>query len=161
LFDVNVLGVWRCTRAAAKALTDSGGAIVNIPSVLSLGNAPLLGAYSATKAATLRITESLAFELRASGVRVNAVCPAFANTSMVERVAGPIGQLTKTQGLTFEELVQMKQMGLGRPEEVAEAVAFLVSGDASWTTGSAFTLDGADKPGCRPAARYLAKTRAA
>jgi NAD(P)-dependent dehydrogenase (short-subunit alcohol dehydrogenase family) len=66
LFDVNVFGVWRCTRAAVKALTDRRGAIVNIASAVGFGNAPLLGAYSGTEAAVLRLTESLAFELRHS-----------------------------------------------------------------------------------------------
>ncbi|MDQ1717188.1 MAG: galactitol 2-dehydrogenase [Pseudonocardiales bacterium] len=142
LFDVNVIGVWRCTRAAARTLIDNRGNIVNIASAVGFGSVPLLGAYSASMAAILRVTESIAHELRDAGVRVNAVCPAFVDTSMVERFMGPFEGLAGATGLSWEQLVKMKQSRLGLPEDVAETVAFLASEDSSWTTGSAFTLDG-------------------
>jgi NAD(P)-dependent dehydrogenase (short-subunit alcohol dehydrogenase family) len=129
-------------RAAAQALVDAGGTVVNIASVAGLGNVPLLGAYSGANAAVLRFTESLALEFRPSGVRVNAVCSAFVDTPTIDRVAGPLREVAKAAGMTFEQLIEMKQMRLGRPEEVAEMVAFLASEDSSWTTGSAFALDG-------------------
>ncbi|MGF1957704.1 SDR family NAD(P)-dependent oxidoreductase, partial [Enterococcus casseliflavus] len=73
-------------KAAAPALVASGGNIVNIASIAGIGGSPLLGSYCATKAAVIQLTRVAAVEMRAQGVRVNAVCPGFADTSMVDRL---------------------------------------------------------------------------
>ncbi|WP_205696496.1 SDR family NAD(P)-dependent oxidoreductase [Conexibacter sp. SYSU D00693] len=139
IFDINVVGVQRCTQAALPALLASKGNIVNMSSVAGLGGAPLLGAYCGTKAAVLRMTETYATELKAHGVRVNAVCPAFVDTVMVERLAPKVAAVT---GLDFADVAKIKQGRMGTVEEVAEVVAFLASDEAAWTTGAHYVLDG-------------------
>ncbi|MCW3017652.1 MAG: dehydrogenase, short-chain alcohol dehydrogenase like protein [Solirubrobacterales bacterium] len=144
LMDINVTGVFRCTKAAAGALAEaaaagSDAAIVNIASVAGVGGVPLLGAYCASKAAVIRFSEVCAIELREAGVRVNAVCPAFIDTPMVQRLAPAVAAMT---GMEFGDVVAVKQGRYGTLEEVAEVVAFLGSSEAGWTTGSHYVLDG-------------------
>ncbi len=144
LMDINVTGVFRCTKAAAPALAEaaaggSDSAIVNIASVAGVGGVALLGAYCASKAAVIRFSEVCAIELRDAGVRVNAVCPAFIDTPMVARLKPAVAELT---GMDFEDVVAMKQGRYGTLEEVADMVAFLGSAEAAWTTGSHYVLDG-------------------
>jgi NAD(P)-dependent dehydrogenase (short-subunit alcohol dehydrogenase family) len=141
LMDVNVKGVFLCTKHSVPALADGGsGAIVNMSSVAGLGGVPLLGAYCGSKAAVLRITQTCAIELRPAGIRVNAVCPSFIDTQMVERLVSPFEAAT---GAEFGDVVALKQGRLGTAEEVAEMTAFLASDDASFITGSSYVLDGA------------------
>ncbi|MEV4423232.1 SDR family oxidoreductase [Patulibacter sp. NPDC049589] len=140
LMKINVTGTFLGIKAAVPALVESGGgAIVNMASVAGLGGAPLLGAYCASKGAVIRLTEVAAIELRAAGIRVNAVCPAFVGTAMVDRLVKPFEAAV---GLPFGDVVKIKQGRLGTSEEVAEMVAFLASDDARWTTGTANVLDG-------------------
>jgi NAD(P)-dependent dehydrogenase (short-subunit alcohol dehydrogenase family) len=140
LLDINVMGVFRCTKAAAQALSAGGGGnIVNIASVAGIGGVPLLGAYCASKGAVRRFTETCAVEMRPMGIRVNCVCPAFIDTEMVARLVDPVAELT---GLAFDDLVEVKQGRLGTVEEVAEVAAFLASDEAAWTTGASYVLDG-------------------
>jgi NAD(P)-dependent dehydrogenase (short-subunit alcohol dehydrogenase family) len=73
------------------------------------------------------------------GIRINAVCPAFVGTAMVDRLK-PI--VTEIVGVPFDDLAAMKQGRLGTPEEVAEMVAFLASDESSFCTGGAYVLDG-------------------
>jgi NAD(P)-dependent dehydrogenase (short-subunit alcohol dehydrogenase family) len=144
LMDINVTGVFRGTKAAVPALAEaaaagSDAAIVNIASVAGVGGCPLLGAYCASKAAVIRFSEVCAIEMRDSGIRVNAVCPAFIDTPMVERLAPAVAAMT---GMDFGDVVAVKQGRYGTLEEVAEVVAFLGSSEAAWTTGSHYVLDG-------------------
>jgi NAD(P)-dependent dehydrogenase (short-subunit alcohol dehydrogenase family) len=74
---VNLRGTWLMYKHAVPALVDGGGAIINIASVSGLVGFPLLGVYSATKGAVIRMTETMALELRDHGVRANAMCPGF------------------------------------------------------------------------------------
>jgi NAD(P)-dependent dehydrogenase (short-subunit alcohol dehydrogenase family) len=139
LFDINVKGVFFGIKHQAPALIASGGGnIVNMSSVAGLGGVPLLGSYCASKAAVLRLTETAAVELRAHGVRVNAVCPSFINSEMVARLVDPFEGAT---GAKFDDVVAVKQQRLGTPEEVAEMVAFLASDDAKFVTGAHYVLD--------------------
>jgi NAD(P)-dependent dehydrogenase (short-subunit alcohol dehydrogenase family) len=140
LMDVNVKGVWLGIKHQAPAMiSGGGGVIVNMSSVAGLGAAPLLGSYCASKAAVLRLSEVAALELRDHGVRVDAVCPSFIDTSMVDRLVGPFEEAI---GASFGDLVALKQQRLGTAEEVAETVAFLASDDARFVNGTQFTLDG-------------------
>jgi NAD(P)-dependent dehydrogenase (short-subunit alcohol dehydrogenase family) len=139
LLDTNVVGMWRCIRAAYPALADGGGAVVNLASVAGVGGAPLMGAYCASKAGVVRMTESLAVELRGAGIRVTSVCPAFIDTAMVERL---VPAAEAAFGVNFADMVEQKQGRMGRTDEVAELVAFLASDRSSFTTGSHHVIDG-------------------
>jgi NAD(P)-dependent dehydrogenase (short-subunit alcohol dehydrogenase family) len=139
LMDINVNGVFRCTKAALPALSGGGGAIVNIASVAGMRGSALQVAYCASKAAVIRMTEVCALELRPLGIRVNAVCPGLVDTDMATALRAPAEALT---GMPFDELVAAKQGRLGTPEEVAEMVAFLASDDAAFITGAHYALDG-------------------
>jgi NAD(P)-dependent dehydrogenase (short-subunit alcohol dehydrogenase family) len=77
--------------------------------------------------------------MRAAGVRVNAVCPGFADTAMVARLVPDFEAATQ---IPFGDLVAMKQGRLGTPRDIAEVAAFLASDRASWVTGSHYILDG-------------------
>ncbi|HZD66560.1 MAG TPA: SDR family NAD(P)-dependent oxidoreductase [Acidimicrobiales bacterium] len=140
LMAVNVHGVFHGIKYAVPALAESRGTIVNMASVAGLDGVPLLGAYCGSKAAVIRLTQTAARELRGVGIRVNAVCPAFIKTEMVERLVTPFEAATDA---TFDDLVAQAQGRLGTPEEVAETVAFLASDAASFITGSYYTLDNA------------------
>jgi NAD(P)-dependent dehydrogenase (short-subunit alcohol dehydrogenase family) len=138
--DVNVNGTFYCMKYAVPALAESKGSIVNISSAAGLGGVPLLAAYCASKGAVIRLTQTAATELRQAGIRVNAVCPSFAPTEMVERMVAPIEAAT---GAKMEDLIALKQGRWCTPEEIAEAVAFLASDDATFVTGSSYILDNA------------------
>jgi NAD(P)-dependent dehydrogenase (short-subunit alcohol dehydrogenase family) len=136
---VNVVGVWLCLKHEATVmLRQSSGAIVNTASLAGLIGFPMNVAYSASKHAVVGITRTAALEYARHGIRVNAVCPAFIQTPMVDDLV--------TQGgarMSLERLAQMQPMGrIGTPEEVAEAVVWLCSEAASFITGIALPIDG-------------------
>jgi NAD(P)-dependent dehydrogenase (short-subunit alcohol dehydrogenase family) len=117
------------------------GNIVNIASWNGKLGAPNFGAYSATKAAVISLTQSLAREIASSGIRVNAVCPGIVGgTPMRDKVQDD----GKAYGLPpASERVNLIPMGrLGDPDDIAGAVAFLVSNDAAYMTGQAINVTG-------------------
>ncbi|MFF4360469.1 SDR family NAD(P)-dependent oxidoreductase [Streptomyces sp. NPDC001604] len=130
--DITLTGTYRCCRAALPHLTGSGrGAVVNIGSVNALqdfGN----HAYSAAKAALVSLTRTMAAHVAARGVRVNLVMPGTVRTSAWE---GREDEL--------EALCPLYPLGrVGEPDDIAAAVAFLASREASWITGTSLTVDG-------------------
>lgn len=133
ILEVNVLGALVWTRkAVAAGLGAPGGAVVNIASVAGLKPAAGIGFYGTSKAALMHLTQQLAAEL-APDVRVNAVAPAVVRT----RFAGALFDGREA------EVVATYPMGrLGEPDDIAAAVAFLASGDASWVTGQTLVVDG-------------------
>jgi NAD(P)-dependent dehydrogenase (short-subunit alcohol dehydrogenase family) len=139
IYAVNVRGPFVAMKAAIGHLIESKGNVVNIASIAGIGGSPLLGSYCATKAALIQLTRVAAVEMRPTGVRVNAVCPGFADTAMVERLVPDFEAATQ---VPFGDLVAMKQGRLGTPEDIAEVAAFLASDRASWVTGSHYVLDG-------------------
>ena len=140
LMSINVGGVFYGMKYATPHLAATKGTIVNMASVAGLGGVPLLGVYCASKAAVIRLTQTASRELRDYGIRVNAVCPSFIATEMVERLVAPFEAAT---GADFQGLTAQAQGRLGTPEEVAEMVAFLASDDARWITGAQYILDNA------------------
>ncbi|GAB89789.1 SDR family NAD(P)-dependent oxidoreductase [Gordonia rhizosphera] len=140
ILDINVTGTFRFTKAAVPALAQAeGAAIVNMASVAGTAGGPLLSAYCASKGAVVRFTESVAIELRAQGIRVNAVCPGIVQTEMADRLAGPVEAISP---IPFDELIALKQGRFGAPEDVAEMVAFLASAETPFITGSHYLVDG-------------------
>ncbi len=135
-FDLNVLGLLLATREAVKCFGTSGGSIVNISSISSRSAVPNTSVYSASKAAVNAITKSLGAELGPHRIRVNAV-----NPGMVETEG------THSQGITESDFRKETEahtpLGrIGRPDDIAPAVVFLASDDASWITGETLFITG-------------------
>jgi len=133
ILAVNVLAPLAWTKRARDAwMGEHGGAIVNVASVAGVRPSPGIGMYGVSKAALIRLTTELAVELGPK-IRVNAVAPAIVKTKFAEALY-----------LGHEEQVSanypLKRLGV--PEDVAGAVAFLLSDAASWITGQTLVLDG-------------------
>ena len=139
VLGVNVVGVWLCLKHEARVMLRQGnGSIVNTASLAGLIGFPLHVAYCTSKHAVLGITRTAALEYAQAGIRVNAVCPAFIRTPMVESLVAVGGPR-----MSFERLARMQPMGrIGTPEEVAQAVVWLCSDAASFVTGIALPIDG-------------------
>ncbi len=137
VFDVNVHGPFYGVRHALPHMVKAGrGVIVTIASVAGLNAFPYHAAYAASKHAVVGLTRTVALEAAASGIRVNAVCPGFTDTSMVDAGVAKMGQ-------TKDDLVRRVPMRrLARPDEVAEAVAYLCSDAAQYVTGQTLVIDG-------------------
>jgi len=135
-YDLNVLGLLFASQQAVKNFGSGGGSIINISSVASTSAPPHTAAYSGTKAAVNAITRSLAQELGSRNIRVNAVNPGMVETEGV-RAAG----ITESD---FRKQVESQTpLGrIGQPRDVAPAVVFLASDDASWITGETFYVAG-------------------
>lgn len=131
---VNLKGTYNCIRAIAKPfIKQRSGKIINLASVVGqIGNAGQVN-YSASKAGVIGLTKSVAKELAARNVRVNAIAPGFIQTDMTAK-------LTEK---AKEELTNAIPLGkLGQPEDVAKVVLFLASDDAAYITGQVINVDG-------------------
>jgi len=131
---VNLKGTYNCIRAIAKPfIKQRSGKIINLASVVGqIGNAGQVN-YSASKAGVIGLTKSVAKELAARNVRVNAIAPGFIQTDMT-------ANLTEK---AKEELTNAIPLGkLGQPEDVAKVVLFLASDDAAYITGQVINVDG-------------------
>jgi NAD(P)-dependent dehydrogenase (short-subunit alcohol dehydrogenase family) len=134
VIDVNLTGAMRVTRAAIPLLPSPGGVIVNIASALGLGGCEGFTAYSASKAGLIGFTQSLAMELAPRKQRVVAVAPALVLTPMSRQY------LQDATEDTWQRVQDSNPLGVGLPEDVAAAVAFLASHEAQWITGITLPL---------------------
>ena len=138
-FEVNVKGYFMMAREVARHLRaragDPPGAIVNVTSVAGLVASPLQGVYSMTKAAVISMTKTLAYELAASNIRVNAIAPGFVDTKFAAAVL-------KNDALLDEVLKRTPQRRYARPEEIAGGAVYLASDAASYVTGHTLVIDG-------------------
>jgi NAD(P)-dependent dehydrogenase (short-subunit alcohol dehydrogenase family) len=135
--DINLKGVWLCMKyEIPEMLKNHGGAIVNTSSVAGLVGFANLPAYTATKHGVAGLTKVAALEFAKQGVRVNAVCPGVIRTPMIERFTAdnPEAEAQFTAGEPIGRL--------GTPEEIAKAVVWLCSDEASFVTGAAIPVDG-------------------
>lgn len=140
MVSVNALGVWNGCWAAVPLMRETGGgAIVNVSSLAGVIGAPRMATYSLTKAAVLNFTRAVAAEVGPDGIRVNAVCPGFVDTQMVEEFFAATGDPEKSREQT-EGMYPLRR--LGEPEEIANAIAFLSSEEASFVTGHGLVVDG-------------------
>ncbi|MEQ7849191.1 SDR family oxidoreductase [Nocardioides kribbensis] len=133
IVDVNVVAALGWVQVAHRAwMGEHGGAVVNVASVAGVSSAPGIAMYGASKAMLIHLTKDLAVELGPS-VRVNAVAPAVVKTRFAEALF---------EGREEEVAATYPLRRLGVPDDVAGAVAFLLSEEASWLTGQTVVLDG-------------------
>lgn len=134
---VNLKGIWLCMKYEIPELLKQGkGAIVNCASVAGLIGFAGLPAYVASKHGVVGLTKTTALEYAKLGIRVNAVCPGVIQTPMIDRLTG------KTKE-AIEQFTGLEPMGrFGLPEEIANAVVWMCSDEASFVTGHAMTVDG-------------------
>ncbi|RQH01426.1 SDR family NAD(P)-dependent oxidoreductase [Natrarchaeobius oligotrophus] len=132
VIDVNLSGSFYCSKFAAPFLRERAGSIVNVASVHAIegGAGP---AYASSKAGLANLTRDLAAELGTDDVRVNAVCPGFVKTPRQDYLSDEDVERSREQTVLSR---------LGEPEDVAKAVSFLASADASWITGETLFVDG-------------------
>ncbi len=134
-FSTSVDGTFWGTRAAMKLMKDSGGSIINVSSICGLLGTAWMSGYSAAKAAIINFSRAAAAEGALSGIRVNVVIPAVVETPAT---AGMLADEASRKNT--EKLIPMGRVG--QPQELANAILFLASDEASYITGAALPVDG-------------------
>jgi NAD(P)-dependent dehydrogenase (short-subunit alcohol dehydrogenase family) len=139
IFGVNIMGaVFATKHVSAHMMERRAGAIVNTASVAGIRSGAGGNAYSASKAALISFTQTSACDLGGYNIRVNAVCPGLIETGMTK----PVFDFARAKG-KFDKLGNRCELRrYGRPEEVAAAILFLASDEASYITGQALPVDG-------------------
>ncbi len=138
-FDINVKGTFLMCKYAMPALRARGGNIVNVSSYTGLVGFAGASAYAASKAAIINLTRSMALDHAAEGIRVNAVCPGSVDTEMIHSAWEQYGDVREAQRLWAAK----HPLGrIAQPEEIAQAIRFLASQEASFITGIALAVDG-------------------
>lgn len=140
IFAINAKGVWNGCRAAIPHLKEQeSGAIVNVASLAGVIGQPWSAAYAFTKGGVAKFTRTIAGELGRFDVRANAVCPGFTDTPMVR---GGLESRDDPEAAREKLESQYALKRIGEPEEIAAAICFLASDDASFVTGHELVVDG-------------------
>jgi NAD(P)-dependent dehydrogenase (short-subunit alcohol dehydrogenase family) len=142
VLDVNVVGVFLGMKHVLPVmLKQTKGSIINTASTAGLMGSPRIAAYSASKHAVIGLTKTAAWECTATGVRVNCVCPGMIDSRMLSAIIE--GRNAGNAPTPHEKLVErIPARRLGQASEVASIVAFLASDEASYVSGSSYTVDG-------------------
>ncbi|HEX6138497.1 MAG TPA: SDR family NAD(P)-dependent oxidoreductase [Casimicrobiaceae bacterium] len=147
ILRVNLAGAFHCTRAALPGLLGAAfGRVVNVASTAGLIGYPYVAAYCASKHGLIGLTRSLALELARTRVTVNAVCPGYTDTEIVEAAIGNIVAATGRSAAEAREALVSRnpQRRLVAPEEVADAVAWLCLPASQAVTGQAISVSGGE-----------------
>lgn len=147
MLAVNLGGTWHCMQAALPAMLEARwGRIVNVASTAGMTGYPYVSAYCAAKHGVVGLTRALALEVANKGVTVNAVCPGFTDTDIVrDAVANIVAMTGRSEQQARDELASNNpQRRLVRPEEVADAVAWLCMPGASAMNGQAIAVAGGE-----------------
>ena len=142
---INLSGTFYCTRAVLPAMLERGwGRIINIASIAAKTGAPYVAAYTASKHGVLGLTRSLAMEVAARGITVNAICPGYVDTEMTSR---GVERITAKTGRSAEEALEaLKKMSpqnrLVTSEEVAAVALLLASDEGRGINGQGINIDG-------------------
>jgi 3-oxoacyl-[acyl-carrier protein] reductase/2-hydroxycyclohexanecarboxyl-CoA dehydrogenase len=145
ILEVNLTGTFYCCRAAGRFMQrQESGSMVNLASINAHSPAALVAAYNAAKAGVASLTRTLAVELAAYGVRVNAVSPGPVYTDFNRKT---MAQRSRTLGISRDEMVERVRRSIplgrwGEPQDIASMVAFLCGSEASWITGQVFQVTG-------------------
>lgn len=138
VLDVHLRGTFLVSQAVAKTMLQGSGhrAIVNLGSIASSTGLPARNAYSAAKAGVLGMTRAMASEWARNGIRVNAVAPGYVRTALV-------AELGRQGAIDLPGIAHRTPLGrMAEPSEIAEAIAFLASPQASYITGAVLPVDG-------------------
>ena len=142
VIDVNVIGVFLGLKHVLPVMRkQNSGSIINTASIAGLLGSPQIAVYSASKHAVIGLTRSAAWECTGTGVRVNCVCPGMIDSRMLSAILE--GRNTGNAPVPQQKIVErIPARRLGQASEVASIVAFLASDEASYVSGSAYTVDG-------------------
>ncbi len=140
ILATNLSGVFFVSKAALAHMCQMRrGAIVNVASAGGLVGSPRLAAYNASKAGVVNLSRNMALDYASYGIRINAVCPGAIDTPMLRGAISRLGEFKPA----MQQFVDLHPLGrLGRAQEVASAILFLASDEASFVTGTAFCVDG-------------------
>lgn len=144
-FAVNARGVFLCMKAQIPMMLEAGrGAILNVSSAAGLTGASMLSGYAASKHAVVGLTRAAADEYARKNIRVNALCPAFAITPMVEEMAE---QVSARSGASREQALgsissRIPMARVAQPEEIVQAMLWACAPENSFMTGQALAIDG-------------------
>jgi len=136
IMDVNLKGVFLCSRAVAKKMIGRGGGkIINVASIAAFIAIPYVSAYCASKGGVVQLTRSMALELASYNIQVNAICPGYFSTPMSQRMYEP-------EMWTRIARKNVPMGRLGRPEELKGTAIYLASSATDFMTGSCIVMDG-------------------
>jgi len=140
LINVNLKGVFLCSKAAIPVLRrNGGGVIVNVASELGLVGGSEIAAYCASKGGVVQLTKAMAIDHADDAIRVNCICPGPVSTPLLKAIIETSSDPKEEQRSIVEKTLLKR---LGRPEEIANVILFLASDESSYMTGSVVVVDG-------------------